>query len=405
MLLLALLACAPAAAPASAAHVACGDAIDRDTTLDSDLVGCQGDGLVITADDVTIDLAGHTLDGTGTGNGVSAERGVNRFTLVGGTIRGFHDGVYTDDPHATLRAMRLIDNVKYGVEAYGGGAFVRDSLVAGNEIGTWQANTDGSTFSGNSDVAVLYSEGVGTHTDNTVRRNGAGILVAEGDGTVARNVVTDNRGGGISWSFSGEGAIRDNFVARNGVGISVGTFAGPVIEGNTILRNRSHGIFGRWSDGFAGSLVVRNAVHGNGGHGIFTTGFDPCPQLRDNDVERNGGDGIFVESLGDQSECDSVPVTGNTASRNAQDGIHVSDNTGPVLVEGNRTDHNGDDGIDVDPQAAFSAPWNPLVTLTANAADHNRDLGIEAAAGVNDGGGNTARHNKDRRQCVGVACR
>lgn len=47
---------------------------------------------------------------------------------------------------------------------------------------------------------------------------------------------------------------------------------------------------------------------------------------------------------------------------------------------------------------------NPLVTLTANGADRNRDLGIEAVEQVKDGGGNRARGNGDPRQCVGVAC-
>ena len=55
------------APPASASHVNCGDVITQDTTLDSDLLNCPGDGLVIGADGVTVDLAGHTIDGTGGG--------------------------------------------------------------------------------------------------------------------------------------------------------------------------------------------------------------------------------------------------------------------------------------------------------------------------------------------------
>ena len=51
---------------AFAAHVTCGDVITQDTTLDSDLIDCPGDGLVIGADGVTLDLGGHTVDGTGT---------------------------------------------------------------------------------------------------------------------------------------------------------------------------------------------------------------------------------------------------------------------------------------------------------------------------------------------------
>ena len=43
--------------------VHCGDVITQDTKLGNDLVDCPADGLVIGADDVTLDLHGHTIDG------------------------------------------------------------------------------------------------------------------------------------------------------------------------------------------------------------------------------------------------------------------------------------------------------------------------------------------------------
>ena len=46
---------------ASATHVQCGDVITQDTTLDSDLVDCPGDEVVIGANEVTLDLGGHLV--------------------------------------------------------------------------------------------------------------------------------------------------------------------------------------------------------------------------------------------------------------------------------------------------------------------------------------------------------
>jgi len=43
--------------------VACGDTITADTTLDSDLIDCPNNGIVIGADDITLDLDGHTVEG------------------------------------------------------------------------------------------------------------------------------------------------------------------------------------------------------------------------------------------------------------------------------------------------------------------------------------------------------
>lgn len=56
------------ALPARAAGLgalACGQTITVSPTLTADLVGCTGPGLVIGADGVTLDLAGHTIAGDG----------------------------------------------------------------------------------------------------------------------------------------------------------------------------------------------------------------------------------------------------------------------------------------------------------------------------------------------------
>jgi hypothetical protein len=42
--------------------------------------------------------------------------------------------------------------------------------------------------------------------------------------------------------------------------------------------------------------------------------------------------------------------------------------------------------------------------ITRNHANRTGDLGIFAAAGNIDGGGNTAHHNGNAAQCVGVTC-
>ena len=44
-------------------------------------------------------------------------------------------------------------------------------------------------------------------------------------------------------------------------------------------------------------------------------------------------------------------------------------------------------------------------TLVRNTANRNHDLGIEAVAGVIDGGGNKAQGNGNPAQCTNVACK
>jgi hypothetical protein len=52
-------------ADARQAPLSCGDTITSDTTLHADLTNCQNNGVIIGADDVTLDLNGHTIDGDG----------------------------------------------------------------------------------------------------------------------------------------------------------------------------------------------------------------------------------------------------------------------------------------------------------------------------------------------------
>src|SRR4051812_27856408 len=81
---------------AHAAHVQCGAVITADTTLDSDLVGCPQDGIVIAAGNVTLDLNGHTISGTGTAAGIRGAAGPTLANVVirgRGTVTAFRVGI------------------------------------------------------------------------------------------------------------------------------------------------------------------------------------------------------------------------------------------------------------------------------------------------------------------------
>src|SRR5690242_3715327 len=82
---------APGGVAAASDPPACGRHVTHDVRLRADLA-CAGDGLIIDADGVTVDLAGHRLTGSGSGSGITvaahSQVGVRR-----GTIAGFGDGV------------------------------------------------------------------------------------------------------------------------------------------------------------------------------------------------------------------------------------------------------------------------------------------------------------------------
>src|SRR3712207_4871412 len=77
---------------AGGSHVGCGQVITQSTTLDSNVGPCPGDGIVIGADDITLDLGGHSVVGTGSSVGI-ALRVRSGVRVVNGTVTGFGDGV------------------------------------------------------------------------------------------------------------------------------------------------------------------------------------------------------------------------------------------------------------------------------------------------------------------------
>jgi hypothetical protein len=114
-----------AAAHSPTSTVNCGDTLIHSVRLTADLIDCPADGLVIGAAGITVDLNGHTIDGTVTqatdcdvatapAAGIRAG-GYDGLTIKNGTIQqfavGFNAGSDTDGmADSTLRDLTVRDN-------------------------------------------------------------------------------------------------------------------------------------------------------------------------------------------------------------------------------------------------------------------------------------------------------
>ena len=203
------------AAPAAASHVACGDTITQDTTLDGDLT-CPGNGLVISANGVTLDLGGHAISGSGAAfsTGVTARQDVTLedVTIRRGTIRGFDTGVLAEGGGGmAVRGLAITDNVTGIVIDISFDVVVRHNLIADNS-GSGLLALDSNTVrvTGND---ALRNAGDGIHFGGEVTSSVAEGNVASGNGddgievaefvvgetpdTLARNLATYNGDLGI----------------------------------------------------------------------------------------------------------------------------------------------------------------------------------------------------------------
>jgi parallel beta-helix repeat protein len=228
----------PVPVAASTPVTACGQELDTagDYHLVSDLGPCTGPGVVITASDVSLTLAGHTLSGVSSQAGCEPQIGVDvrdpatNVRVAGGTVTGFADGVsLTAGSRAS--ALRVLDNCGFGILVAGAGARVDTSLVSGSVDGIALCNasdalvTSNDVF-GNSRYGVLVSCGLGADDGNQVVQN-----------ILRENGLPGGDGGGIGVFSGSDHHIAGNHLVDNFIGVYLLTTAGTTVEGNTAYRN------------------------------------------------------------------------------------------------------------------------------------------------------------------------
>jgi parallel beta-helix repeat protein len=254
----------PAAARAQSTAVTyCGQELSEpgDYHLASDLGPCSGHGVVITASDVRLTLAGHTLSGLSDAGSCAPQIGVdvrNPATNVrvgSGTVTGFADGVsLTGGSRAS--ALRVLDNCGLGILVAGTGARVDTTLVSGSVDGialcnATEALVTSNDILGNSHYGVLVSCGQGADDRNQILQN-----------ILRENGLPTGGGGGIGVFSGEEHRIAGNHVIDNFAGINVVTSAGTTIEDNTVNGSSDAGIV--LTTGAEQTTVSGNAAFQNG---------------------------------------------------------------------------------------------------------------------------------------------
>jgi hypothetical protein len=343
-------------------NIHCGDTISVDLVANVDL-NCPGDGLVVGADDVTLDLGGHTITGTGTGVGLTVANQSN-VTVRNGTIADFQTGSAPPDQSGVV--ANNAQNVTFS------DVTVQNSSVA--VLSSNDAVVTGATINGPFDAN--FSERVSL-TDNQF--GGAVVRFANG----SQHTVTDNTftGGDLVFLESAASQTRNNTFSGGRVVVGIVAF------GHTIADNVFTGVNSgvRMADATSTATVTGNRFDGSlVGVRATLPGAPGATVVSGNTFVNTGAAGVLLDSTG------------------ASGTLEISDNTvtGSGHQSGGMTDRAGnpvDDGIHV------NAPVGSAVTIAANHTENSADFGIEAVPGsVIDGGGNTS--TGDPHGCLGVTC-
>jgi parallel beta-helix repeat protein len=426
----------PPAPTTTETTVHCGQVITESTLVANDLSGCLGEGLIIGAPNIVLDLNGHSIT-----SGLILEPGEEDALLAGvrngghtnvvirnGTVTGFGYGVHltAGTTRNTVEEMRLIGNALAGVQLFDADDGRNGNLVQENYF---EANgeTGVSLVSDSENSVVLnntfVSNGVGIRLIaahghriegneisgmlvNPLLDSDAGVVLQDSSRNILRNNnISDTGDAGVVIEFnSNENLVEGGVMVRNGdagviIGDSernrvVGITAHQESDGGVVLNN-AHDTHILSNDlrfnpsgvdvgGSNNVLVIDNDTSDSLQAGI-ALGNSLNAFIANNLSNRSGGAGISIESAEfdlNGNPIGAATIQDNTANENGENGISVSD--GGHTIRDNIAHNNAVWGIAAGEALEPGAPPNPAANI--------------------DGGGNLASGNGIPEQCVGVVC-
>lgn len=401
------------AMPASAGHVAPCMVVTADTTLTEDVAGCTAHGIVVQADDVTLDLNGHT---------VSAEQtpfeqvgillaNVTGVTVTNGTVTGFDAGVAIEGGGGnTVRDISAVNNVNDQLQPWtfvpGDGVADQPDVVAGDvSIPQWLG-----------DMLCNYGDGITTFDsdDNVIRNNtvtgngpyGGITMVGDSNGNhVLHNQVRDNNipntradgsnglcgamNPGVAGMQSGR-SVQAIGIRLEGPGADENLVEGNKVDNSALAGIAVHSYVCQPSDpGHPAQLPnTENTIAGNT---VTRTGMETV----DDDSFADGISSMAQGPIG-RITCTSPSntIVNNVAVGNERHGISLHRTVEDTTVSGNRSNNNGASGVFVEGTATGN-------TLEDNRAHRNAEDGTDNNDECGDNTWNGNVFKTTNQDCVG----
>ena len=271
----------------------CGQVVTQDVALTSDLNCDSGDGLIVGASGITINLNGYSITGPQGGGQEEAAAAVNPTSA----------------------------------NSENGG---QEEAAANSENGSQEeeeeaaANSEDENGGQEEEEAAAEPEIRPVTTRQTADYDGSsGILVANAD-NVAISGLGEISGfsRGVTFLGSSGGAVTDIQLANNDIGVVVASSEGTEISRNTITNNGIAVV----SDGSNGGVTAFNQVVANLEQGILVLGSSDNV-VAANNMYGNGASGIYLDPMSQRNHLDYNTVFGHeTADLNNADGMPTNVN-------------------------------------------------------------------------------
>lgn len=283
-------------------------------------------GIIIQANNVTIDLNGFTLTGGGgaSGNGIYTAAAQNNLSIFNGHITDWgDDGInFRNSNSIVLNEVHIRNTQGDGIDVGDNSRIINCSSI-GNAYDGIEVNHNSIVM--NSIAANNSDDGIETNQGCTIngcvsRNNGDEGIYAGTNNIISHNSVTINSDRGI---VALAGTTLKGNVSSNNIGIGIFMFGASLCHDNTAVSNGSHGY--AFNDE---CFIHDNIARSNSGSGYYSTGSN-------NSIKSNQSNNNSVNGFDFQGGTNSI-ITHNTATNNSINNYSISggNQTGPIIGAG-----------------------------------------------------------------------
>ena len=312
----------------------------------------DADGIVIERDNIVLNGAGYTVQGTGSGTGITLS-GRTNVTTRNTMIKAFNVGIWvgTSSNYNSMSGNNITANHEYGISL---GSSLNNSIsgnnIASNDDGIWLDSSSNNSISGNNITAnthwgiALGSSLSDVLRSNILNNNAYGLLVVGSSlsqfvhdidisnmvngkpvyywvneagrvvpadagyvalvnctGITVQNLTLSRNAGGILLAYTTNTTITRNNITNNECGIVLYSSSNNSISGNNVTANNN--------DGISLGSSLNNSISGN--------------------TITNNGLGIYLASSSNNS------ISGNNVTANNYCGICLSSSDNNTVFHNN----------------------------------------------------------------------
>jgi len=206
------------------------------------------DEIILERNNIVVDGAGYTVQGTGEGTGIRLSDG-NNVTVKNMEIKAFERGIRLEDSSNNTISAINVTNTEYGIVLYGSSSqnILRHNDASGNmyNLGIFTASVSGyiqdiddsNTVNGK---PVYYWI---NRQDMTVPLDAGYVVLVNCTGITVRDLNLTNNMQGVALSFTTDSIIANNSMTNNFDGVRFDHSSNSnVISGNNVTANTSYGI-------------------------------------------------------------------------------------------------------------------------------------------------------------------